>query len=215
MSAIIGYMRVSTEEQAGSGAGLAAQRQAILAEAKRRGWDEADIGWIEDAGYSGKDLKRPGIVEALRALKSGEAHTLVVAKLDRLTRSMSNFTPLLARAAKERWALIALDLGVDTSSPTGEAMANVVATFAQLERRLIGERTRDALSARRAAGVRLGRPRRLPPSVVARIAEMRQSGATLQAIADTLNSEEVPTAHGGRQWHASTVRKVVQSAANL
>ena len=145
-------MRVSTDEQAESHAGLDAQRAAILAEARRRGWVEGDISWIEDAGFSGKNLKRPGISQALDALRRGEASTLVVAKLDRLTRSMSDFAPLLARAATQRWALVALDVNVDTSTPTGEAMAHVVATFAQLERRLIGERTREALAPRRLEG---------------------------------------------------------------
>jgi DNA invertase Pin-like site-specific DNA recombinase len=67
-ASIIAYVRVSTEEQAGSGAGLEAQRAAILAEAERRGWHIVDV--IEDAGWSGKDLKRPGIAAALDALTS-------------------------------------------------------------------------------------------------------------------------------------------------
>jgi DNA invertase Pin-like site-specific DNA recombinase len=86
---VIGYVRVSTEEQALSGAGLEAQRRAITAECKRRGWELLET--IEDAGYSAKDLKRPGVQEALRALEAGDAKALVVAKLDRLSRSMLDF----------------------------------------------------------------------------------------------------------------------------
>ena len=140
----IGYIRVSTDEQAASGAGLAAQRAAILAEAERRGWQLVDV--IEDAGYSGKSMKRPGIAAALDALRQKRADTLVVAKLDRLSRSMLDFAALMDRASHEHWALVALDLGVDTTTPSGEAMANVMATFAQFERRLIAQRTRDALA---------------------------------------------------------------------
>ncbi|MCA1677351.1 MAG: recombinase family protein, partial [Actinobacteria bacterium] len=84
-------------------------------------------------------------------------HTLVVAKLDRLSRSVQDAAGLLDRAQRHGWALVAADLGVDASTPAGEAMANVMATFGQLERRMIGQRTREALAARKAAGVRLGR----------------------------------------------------------
>lgn len=213
MSRIIAYVRVSTEEQAQSGAGLDAQRAAILAEARRRGWEPADITFMEDAGYSGKDLRRPGVVAALDALQRRDADTLVVAKLDRLSRSMADLTRLLGVAAKQGWALVALDVAVDTTTPTGEAMAHVIATFAQLERRLIGQRTKEALAARRAAGVRLGRPAKLPVEVVQRIIERRASGHTLKAIANQLNDEQTATAQGGKQWYASTVAKVLSSAA--
>src|SRR5688572_29091073 len=83
---VVGYIRVSTEEQADSRAGLDAQRAAILAEADRRGWRLVDL--IEDAGWSGRDMKRPGMQAALEALRAKRADTLVVAKLDRLSRSL-------------------------------------------------------------------------------------------------------------------------------
>ena len=122
-------MRVSTDEQATSGAGLAAQRVAIEAEASRRGWALLDV--VEDAGFSGRDLRRPGIKAVLEALRSGRAAALIVAKVDRLSRSMVDFTALMDRSSREGWALVALDLGVDTSTPSGEAMVNVMATFSQ------------------------------------------------------------------------------------
>src|SRR3954454_5409545 len=125
---VLGYVRVSTEEQSSSGAGLQAQRQAIVAECERRGWQRVEV--IEDAGFSAKDMKRPGVQEALRVLEAGEASALVVAKLDRLSRSMIDFTALMGTAQKQSWALVALDCAVDTSTPTGEAMANMLATFA-------------------------------------------------------------------------------------
>jgi DNA invertase Pin-like site-specific DNA recombinase len=210
--AIIGYVRVSTEERADSRLGLDAQRTAILAEVRRRGWAEADLRFIEDAGYTAKNLNRPGIRAALKALETGEAHTLVVAKLDRLTRSMGDFTGLLQAAAKHRWALVALDLQVDTTTPNGEAMAYVVAVFANLERRLISERTKAGLAEAARRGVRLGRPRSLPDTVVERIVNERKNGATLQAIADGLTKDGVAGAQGGRRWYASTVRSVLVGA---
>jgi DNA invertase Pin-like site-specific DNA recombinase len=209
---IIGYLRCSTEEQADSRAGLEAQRTAILAEAQRRGWSETDLTFVEDAGFSGKNLDRPGIVAALDALRSRRADTLVVSKLDRLSRSMLDFAGLMDRASRERWALVALDLGVDTSTPAGEAMASVLATFAQLERRLIGERTKDALAAKKAAGVRLGRPASIPADVAIRISELRAAGLTLRAIGDCLNGEGVPTVSGRSGWRISTVQRVLARA---
>ncbi len=86
---VIPYIRVSTEEQASSGAGLSAQLFAIKVEATARGWTLLPV--IEDAGYSAKDLNRPGIQSALEQLDHGDADVLVVAKLDRLSRSMLDF----------------------------------------------------------------------------------------------------------------------------
>jgi DNA invertase Pin-like site-specific DNA recombinase len=206
---VIGYVRVSTEEQRSSGAGLAAQRSAIEAECHRRGWRLVTV--IEDAGYSAKDLRRPGVQIALETLRRGEASGLVVAKLDRLSRSMLDFTGIMAKAQKQGWALVALDCAVDTTTPAGEAMANVLATFAQFERRLISQRTRDALAAKRASGVQLGRRREVPQAVAGRIAEERRSGSTWTAIAERLNADMIPTAHGGSRWWPSTVRAIATS----
>lgn len=203
------YSRVSTDDQANSGLGLADQRSILDAEALRRRW--AEVRHVVDDGFSAKTLQRPGIAEALAALAAGQASALVVAKLDRLSRSLLDFCTLMERAQREGWQLIALDIGVDTSTPAGEMMANVMAAFAQYERRLIGQRTAAALAQRKRQGVRLGRPRTLPTDVVNRIYAMRQEGRSLRAIAKSLNGERVPTAQGGVQWHASTVRQVLRS----
>ena len=98
---------------------------------------------------------------------------------------------------------------MDTSTPAGEMMANVLATFAQFERRMIGQRTKDALAQKRAAGVRLGRPRSLSEQVVQRIVNQRATGETLQSIADGLNTDGVATAQGGSLWRPSSVRAVL------
>jgi DNA invertase Pin-like site-specific DNA recombinase len=205
---VLGYIRVSTEEQQRSGAGLLAQRKAITEECRRRGWELVDT--IEDAGYSAKDLKRPGVQAALEMLKRREADGLVVAKLDRLSRSMLDFTGIMAKAQKQSWALVALDCAVDTTTPAGEAMANVLATFAQFERRLIGQRTREAMAEKRQQGIRFGRPLSLPADVRARIVrERHDDGKSLRAIATQLNADGVATAQGGQQWWASTVRSAL------
>lgn len=205
---VVGYVRVSTEEQADSGAGLEAQRRTIRAEAARRGWTLLNV--YQDAAASGKSLTgRPELQAALRAVEGGGAAALVVAKLDRLSRSLVDFAALMDRSRKRGWAMVALDLGVDTTTPSGEMMANVLAVFAQFERRLIGQRTKDALAVRKAQGVKLGRFKGAPADVRARIAQMHAAGESLSAIARQLNADAEPTAQGGELWHASTVRQVV------
>ena len=203
-----GYVRVSTEEQGSSGAGLEAQRRAIRREAKYRGWKLVDL--FEDVA-SGKSMKRrPGLDSALASLSAGEADVLVVSKLDRLSRSVSDFARFMEdRARHNGWELVVLDLGVDTSTPNGEMFANVMIALAQWERRLIGERTKDGLAGTRAAGVRLGRPPVLPSSTTRRIRNLRSRGHSFAEIARRFNADGTPTAHPPSQWHAATVKKIV------
>ena len=205
----IGYVRVSTEEQAGSGLGLEAQRAAVLAECERRGWRLVEL--VEDSGFSAKSLDRPGMAYALDLLARGDASILVVAKLDRATRSVMDAANLLARSQAEGWKLVALDLGLDPTTPTGELVATIMAAVAQWERRAIGVRTREALAAKRSQGVRLGRPPSLSAQIVSHILEARDRGIGWSEIARQLNAEGVATAHGGAQWYPSTVRAVVLS----
>jgi DNA invertase Pin-like site-specific DNA recombinase len=207
---VVGYVRVSTAEQGDSGLGLAAQETAIRAECDRRGWTL--LALYSDT-LSGKTLARPGLTDALDAVETGAAAGIIVAKLDRLSRSLVDFAGLMAQAQAGTWNLVALDLGIDLATPAGEFMANVLASAAQWERRIIGQRTRDALAVKRAQGVRLGRPNTLPPDIAQRIVNAHAAGDGWTTIARTLNHERIPTAHGGAQWHPSTVRAVVFAAA--
>lgn len=203
---VVGYARVSTTEQADSGAGLAAQEAAIRDYCTRHGLTLAALH--TDAGASGKSLDhRPALTAALDDLDAGRVAALVVAKVDRLSRSLADFANLMARAERNGWAVVALDLGVDMRTPAGEMLAAVVAATAQYERRLIGQRTREALAARRAAGVTLGRPRQLDPALAERIRTRRTAGATLAGIAAELNAEGTLTPTG-RQWSPTLVRKI-------
>ena len=207
----IGYARVSTDEQAESGAGLDAQVTSMRAECDRRGWELVRIA--TDAGASGKSLNgRPELTDALAVLDAGEADVLLAAKLDRVSRSVLDFAALMARAARRGWRIVVLDVNVDTTTATGELMTTVVAAFAQYERRLIGQRTRDALAAKKAAGVVLGRPRTLDPALRELIIAERAAGRSLREIAKALTTERVPTAQGGARWYASTVRHVALEA---
>jgi DNA invertase Pin-like site-specific DNA recombinase len=92
-------------------------------------------------------------------------------------------------------------------------MAHVLATFGQFERRLIGQRTKEALAAKKAAGVKLGRPTKVPRAVVRRIHRQRARGDTFRKIAGDLNEARVPTAQDGEQWYAATVRGILIRAA--
>ena len=203
---VIGYLRVSTQEQADSGLGLESQRGAIEAECTRRGWTLKTV--YQDAGASGKSLKgRPGLAEGLEQLRTRAATGIVVAKLDRLSRSLLDFARLMATAQKEGWNLVALDLGIDLSTPAGEFMAGVMASAAQWERRIISQRTKDALAVKRSQGVRLGAPIAITPVVGGYIVKQRLRGATLQEICDRLNKRQVSTPRDGKMWRPSSIQR--------
>ncbi len=202
------YVRVSTDSQAASGHGLAAQRLTITAEADRRGWE--DVVWYVDGGFSGKDLDRPAMADLLSVIRRGDV--LVIAKLDRLSRSLSDFAALMERAQRQKWNVVALDLGIDLSTPNGEFMASVLAAMARWERRIIGQRTKEGMAAARAKGVLPGRRSALPPEVQARLLALREQGLTLTVIANRLNADGVETATGVR-WTTSAVYSSTRSAA--
>lgn len=202
---ILGYMRVSTEEQGDSRAGLEAQEAAIRAEVERRGWDLVDLR--HDIG-SGKSMRRRDeLGRTLRDLASGAADALVVAKLDRLSRSVLDFAGIMETASNEKWSLVVLDLGVDTTTANGELVANIMISMAQWERRIIGDRTKSALAAVKARGTHVGRKSGVSEETLRLIRALRSSGLSWQKVADALTAEGVPTGQGG-EWHAATVRRV-------
>lgn len=205
----IGYTRVSTEEQGDSRAGLEAQESVIRGEVERRGWELIDLRSDVASGKSMRRRDRLG--ETLRDLAAGRADVLVVAKLDRLSRSVLDFAGIMELAAKEGWSLAVLDLGVDTSTPNGELVANIVISIAQWERRIIGERTRAALKAVRARGTHVGRKSNVTDETLRTIRTLRLAGLSWQKIADALEASGVPTSQGGR-WHAATVARLHQNA---
>ncbi len=205
----LGYTRVSKDNKNGIGVSISEQTQWLSVEADRR---NATLELVnEGEGVSARKMaNRPVLMETLRRLDSGEADALVVKKLDRLARNVADFLNILERSRKGKWALIIGDLDIDTSTPLGEAMATVGATFAQLERARISERTKDALAHKKRQGIKLGRPRQLSQEVVAEIRELRSSGKTLQAIADHLNENKVPNAHQGAKWYPSTIKNTLE-----
>ncbi|MBS4103713.1 recombinase family protein [Tsukamurella paurometabola] len=204
---MLGYVRVSTEEQADSRLGIEAQEAALRAEADRRGWE---LTILRDEGLSGSQVN-PGLREALEQLAAGLADGLVVTKLDRLARSVVHAADIMQRARSQRWSLVMLDVQVDTTTASGEAMANMLATFAQFERRLIGERTKAALAAKKAQGVKLGRPRLVSTAVARRIVAARAEGHSYGKIAAALTADGILSPAGRTNWQASTVRRICNS----
>lgn len=205
---VIGYIRVSTDEQAASGLGMADQRQRIVDGCNARGWRLVRV--ISDEGESAGTLERPGLRRALEALAAGRADGIIVSKLDRLSRSVVDFGQLLEWFRDARKTLVALDLGVDTSTASGELLAGVMIVVAQWERRTIGDRTRAALAARRAQGKPISRPAIADqPELLHRIRRLHDDGKALWEICEILESDGIPTPRGGRCWRPSSLQAAV------
>jgi DNA invertase Pin-like site-specific DNA recombinase len=222
---VYGYARVSTVEQGASGLGLDAQEQAIRAHAAHQGWHVIEI--IREVA-SGKDMRakdRPLLRDMLRRLADPDdpGKGVIVAKLDRLSRSVVDGGKMFEQARRNGWHIVAIDLQIDTSTATGELIANVMMSVGQWERRMIGERTRDALAVKKAAGVRLGRPSGLESNDATeraraatgarRICELRAEGLSFRAVTDRLNEEGIPTIRGTGRWGLKTVHRVAHEAA--
>ncbi|HEY4001755.1 MAG TPA: recombinase family protein [Candidatus Xenobia bacterium] len=207
---VIGYVRVSTDEQASQGVSLAAQADKIRAYCALYDLELIDI--IEDAGQSAKSLNRPGIQRALGMLRNGEAGGLIVAKLDRLTRSVRDVADLCDTVFSRTATLFSVGDQLDTRSAAGRLVVNILACVSQWEREAIGERTKTALAYKKSQGVRLGAPptaRQTDDSdTVARILELRAQDCTLWDIVHTLQAEGRPTKRGG-QWAPKTVAQVL------
>ncbi|MBL9005132.1 MAG: recombinase family protein [Myxococcales bacterium] len=151
----IGYVRVSTQEQATEGVSLDAQRDRLRTYCKLHAIKLIDIK--ADEGMSGSTLERPGLQAALQLIKRGRANTLLVAKLDRLSRSLRDVCALVEDFFNdERYHLLSLCGMVNTHSAAGRMVLMNLANYNQFEREVISERTRDALQHMMKQGVRLG-----------------------------------------------------------
>lgn len=146
----VAYVRVSTSRQADEGVSLDAQREKIQAYAALYGLEVIEV--IVDAGVSASTLERPGLTRALAALRAGKADALIVAKLDRLTRSVRDLGALIESHFAGRTALLSVGEAIDTRSANGRMMLNILTTIAQWEREAIGERTSTALQFKASQG---------------------------------------------------------------
>ena len=153
---VIGYVRVSTEDQAREGVSLPAQREQIGAFCKARRWELVEV--FADEGASGKSMDRPGLQEALSALEGHRADILVVTKLDRLSRKVRDILELVEEVFADNGAeLASIGESIDATTATGRFVLQTFAALAQLERELISERTTAALAHVKREGRYLGR----------------------------------------------------------
>lgn len=197
----ITYHRCSTDEQE-----LAAQRTQTEKICEYHGWQIVQTE--EDHGFSGKNLERPGLRGALALLETGYADILVVTKLDRLSRSVYELLSVVRLADKQGWNLHIGDPNIDTTTPNGRLVLNVLASIAQWEREMISFRTKETLAEKRKVGV-IGGRRPVPRTTVRRIMELREQGHTLAGIADILTADKIATRDGG-PWLPQTIGKVLK-----
>jgi DNA invertase Pin-like site-specific DNA recombinase len=208
MKTAVAYTRVSTAGQGRSGLGLEAQQAALARFAEAEGFDLIKTFTEVETGKGADALdRRPQLAEALKTAKKHKA-PIIVAKLDRLSRDVHFISGLMTH----RTPFIVAELGADADP----FMLHLYAALAEKERRLISQRTKDALAAKKAQGVKLGG---LNAKGVANREEAKARAEALQpilaelvgrsarAIAAELNARGVATPSGGR-WHAETVIRV-------
>ena len=204
----VAYYRVSTDKQGRSGLGLDAQRATVATYAWGRGEIIGEFQEVE----SGKHDARPQLQAALALCRRKKA-TLLIAKLDRLSRNVAFIASLMESHA----GFVACDM-----PQANELTLHIMAAMAQHERRAIGIRTSEAMQAAKARGATFGSPRievarevssqgarRIREQVLPLVVSMRDEGATLRKIADELNRRGIKGHHGGH-WHAASVRQVLQ-----
>jgi DNA invertase Pin-like site-specific DNA recombinase len=224
---VVGYCRVSTEEQADEGASLAVQQEKIAQYAKTYELELVDMH--VDAGVSAKTLDRPALQTALSDLRTGQAGGLIVMKLDRLTRSVRDLQALLDNYFREKYALMAVTDQFDTRTASGRLMMNLLSMISEWEREVIAERTKEVLQHLKSKGVRLGRDplgwertgeldaegrmvfKEVPEEqkTLKLILLLRQQGHSLASIAETLSAKGIATKRGG-VWSAQTISDVLQ-----
>lgn len=199
MTTVLGYVRVSTEEQAKNGLSLDSQRHRIEAYAKSQDWNLLAI--YTDDGYSGKDIDRPALQQLLARIEAGGIDAVLVYRVDRLTRRQRDLWTLLEdNLERNNVGFKSVSEPFDTTTATGKAFLSMIGTFAQLERDIIIERTRDTLSDKKANGewtgripygYRIGKDGKLAKDpkqqrTIERIRRLRRRGRSLRDIARTV-----------------------------
>src|SRR5258706_9687992 len=217
----IGYVRVSTDRQAERGISLEAQEAKIRAMATVQGADLIDV--IVDGGESAKSLNRPGLQRLMALVNAGKVQAVVVAKLDRLTRSVKDLCGLLELFEKRKVALISVAEALDTGSAAGRLVITIMGAVSQWEREAIGERTRDGMRHKKSNGERVGNieygfrlatdgehlePDPQEQTVLTTIRDLRAKRCTLRGIAAELNARGWRTRRSSA-WRLEHVARIV------
>jgi site-specific DNA recombinase len=222
MKKAVGYIRVSTERQADEGVSLDAQKAKIAAWAVANDYELLDV--YVDAGISGRRMKnRPGLQQALDATK--KEMVLVVYSLSRMSRSVKDTLTISDSLDKRGADLVSLSEKLDTTGAAGKMLFRMLAVIAEFESDVNSERTKAAMSHKKAAGEKYASvpfgyseiEGRLviveqEAAVVAEILNQRAGGETLQNIADYLNKKGISGKLGGK-WHPSTVSYLINRQA--
>jgi DNA invertase Pin-like site-specific DNA recombinase len=197
----IGYLTVPSRPQAGQSR---ISPDAITSACERAGWKLTEL--VRDR-ESGRILDRPGLRYALERIARNDANTLVIGELERLSRSIVDLGALMAWFRDSGAALVALDLPIDTATREGRYVAATLIALSDWESARIASRTRSGLAEVRALGQPIGRAAVSDrPELLERICTMRAANLSLQAIADRLNAEQVPTLRGGKEWRPSSIQ---------
>lgn len=229
---IVGYVRVSSEEQKKSGLSMDGQETKIRAYILSQPGDLKIECVYKDDGVSAKDLNRPSMIQLIKRIEDGEISRVIVYKLDRITRSTSDLDYLLKFFEKHDVEFSSVSETLDTSTATGKMMVKFIGMFAEWERGMTIERTKQALSVKRSRGeklggivpygykainsqvVRMGKPVKVliqdetEHPVVNGILDAHREGRGYADIAANLNKMGIPTRKGAT-WYASTVRAIV------
>ena len=142
---VVGYGRCSTAERARNGVSIEVQRSTVEHLAESTNWK---LTWLADEGVSGgvPPESRKKFRAALALLEAGEVGALIFTKVDRASRCTEDYARLIRLSEEQDWQLIVTEMGIDTRTPTGKAMAHMAVVFAELERDFIRSRTREALA---------------------------------------------------------------------
>ena len=218
---VVGYVRVSTDRQADQGSSLEAQEAKVRAMATVQGATLLEV--IVDGGESGRSLNRPGLQRLLSLVNSGEVTSVIIPKLDRLTRSVKDLCQLLELFERKNVALVSVAESLDTGSAAGRLVITIMGAVSQWEREAIGERTRDVLSHKRSNGERVGNiqygyrlsgdglhvePEPNEQEVLAAIRALRGRHRSLREIAAALNDRGLRTRRGSK-WRHEYVKNVI------
>jgi len=207
MKAII-YLRVSTEEQGESGLGLSSGEANAREYCERQGIEILDV--VREVKSGKNTTKRPLLNATIDRLKAKEAELLISPNVSRLARSVIDLCKMQETAKASGFRILLLDNPeLDLNTPNGKMVFQFLGVMAEWEREIISDRTKKALSAKKARGEKLGRTSTLAPSTATIIRNLRKDGLSLRLVAHELNLMNVPTGQGGVRWYGSSVRKVL------